>query len=159
MSRKFADDVELPNRDPSAGNYAARKTYVDTLVADAVNITTGTLNKARLPGVLSTVRTVNPSGGTISIDANTFGNTIQSTLTGDATLNVPTNGGDDQILQLVALASGAQRVLTLHASFGRLTSITTTLTIPSGKVARVALRRTDITGSAKWLVESVGVEQ
>lgn len=108
---------------------------------------------------LRSVRTVNPSGGTISINADTDGDTIKSTLTGDATLNVPTNGFEDQILQGVVLASSAQRVLTFHASLGRLTAITNTLTIPSGKVGRYALRRTDITGSAKWLVESVGVEQ
>lgn len=145
--------------DPTANDHAARKGYVDARVGDAANITTGTLDNARLPAVLSGVRTVNPSGGTISIDANGAGNTIESTLTGDATLNVPTNGSNTQILQGIVLASGAQRVLTFHASLGRLTAIANTLTIPSGKVGRYALRRTDITGSAKWLVESVGVEQ
>jgi hypothetical protein len=159
MARKFADDVELPNRDPSSGNYAGRKAYIDARVADAANITTGTVDNARLPRALSGVRTVNPSSGTIAVDATNAANNINSTLTGDATLGYPTDGVECQVIQGAVLASGAQRILTFHASYGRLTGIGNTLTIPSGKVGRYALRRTDITGSAKWLVESVGVEQ
>jgi len=158
MSRKFADDVELPNRDPSAGNYAARKTYVDNRVADAANITTGTLDRARLPTVLFGQRTVNPSGGVIAIDASIAGNFIESTMSSATTVNVPTNGVDNQIIQGIVLASTGA-VLTFHASLGRLGPIANTLTIPTGKIARYVLRRTDITGSAKWLVEAASVEQ
>ncbi|MBK8246293.1 MAG: hypothetical protein IPK85_02620 [Gemmatimonadetes bacterium] len=104
-------------------------------------------------------QTAAPSAGAISIDADLASGGADSTLTGDATLNVPTNGSNGQIIQGAVLASGAQRILTFHASYGRLTGIASTLTIPSGKVGRYAIRRTDITGSAKWLVESVGVEQ
>lgn len=100
-----------------------------------------------------------PSGGTISIDASLASGGADSTLTGDATLNVPTNGSAGQVIQGAVLASGAQRTLTFHASFGRLTGIASTLVIASGKVGRYVIRRTDVTGSAKWLVESVGVEQ
>lgn len=109
--------------------------------------------------VVSVPLSAAPSGGAISIDADLASGGADSTLTADATLNVPTNGVNGQLIQGAVLASGAQRILTFHASFGRLTGIANTLTIPSGKVGRYAARRTDITGSAKWLIESVGVEQ
>ena len=125
----------------------------------ATDINSGTLGNSYLPKVLSPTRTATPSGGTISVDADVAGNYLNSTLTGDATLNVPTNGAAEQVLQGAAFASGAQRVLTFHASYGRLSGIGSTLTIPSGKVGRYTLRRTDITGSAKWLVEAAAVEQ
>lgn len=108
---------------------------------------------------IGVVRGVTPASGVIDINANTAGNSIDSTLTVDTTLNVPTNGTSGQVLQGTVVASGAQRILTFNASFGRLTGITATLTIPTGKVGRYSLRRTDITGSAKWLVEATGVEQ
>lgn len=109
--------------------------------------------------ILSVPQTVAPSGGTISIDADAVGNNVNSSLSADATLNVPTNGSDGQVIQGAVLASAAQRILTFHASYGRLTGIGSTLTIPSGKVGRYSARRTDVTGSAKWLIEAVGVEQ
>jgi hypothetical protein len=141
------NDARLSDaRTPTAHNHAGSE------------ITSGTLDTARLPNLLSAVRTVAPSAGTISINADTAGNNVDSTLTGDATLNVPTNGAPGQVIQGAALASGAQRVLTFHASYGRLSPIIATLTIASGKVGRYAIRRTDITGSAKWLVEAAGVE-
>jgi hypothetical protein len=105
------------------------------------------------------VRTVAPSAGAIAINANTVGDSVDSTLTGDATLDVPTNGAAGQVIQGTCHASGAQRVLTFNASYGRLTGIAATLTIPSGKLGRYSIRRTDLTGSAKWLVEAAGVEQ
>lgn len=157
MARAVGTSVTVPGN-PTQALELTPKQYVDARVADAVNITTGTLDNARLPKTLSGVRTVNPSGGTISIDANTAGNNINSTGSSATTLNVPTNGGDAQVLQLAIYASTGF-TLTFHASFGRLTGIASTLVIATGKVARVALRRTDVTGSAKWLVESVGVEQ
>lgn len=160
MSRKFADDVELPNRDPASGNYAARKTYVDTLSSDAGNLTVGTMAKQRLPAVLNVVRTIAQVGGFIDIDASVQGNTIKTTLASvDVTLNIPTLGTEDQVIQGIVYASTAQRVLTFHASFDRLTGITATQTIPTGKVLRYALRQINITGSAKWCVESVGITQ
>lgn len=116
-------------------------------------------NSITIANPAASVRTVAPSGGTISINATTIGNSIDSVLSGDVTLNVPSGGVAGQALQGSALASGAQRVITFHASLGRLTGIASTLVIPSGKVGRYALRRTDVTGAAKWLVESVGVEQ
>jgi hypothetical protein len=131
----------------------------------ADKFTDGTTNKIMTAtertklSAIGVVRSVSASAGTISIDANTAGNNIDTTLSADATLNVPTNGVAGQTLQGSVLASAAQRILTFNASYGRLTGITATLTIPSGKVGRYAIRRTDITGSAKWLVEAAAVEQ
>lgn len=157
MSRQFGTSILLP-ADPTVANEAATKGYVDAEVADAANVTAGQFSNARMPQVLSGVRTVNPSGGVIAIDASAVGNNINSTGSSATTLNVPTNGADGQVLQLAVYASTGF-TLTFHASFGRLTGIAATLVIATGKVARVAIRRTDVTGSAKWLVESVGVEQ
>lgn len=138
-----------------AGSYAAA---VHT--HSGADITSGTIQKQRLPSVINVVRTVAQVGGFIDIDASIQGNTIKTTLNSvDATLNVPTLGSEDQILQGVVYASTAQRILTFASGLGRLTGISATLTIPAGKIARYVLRRTDITGSAKWLIESVGVEQ
>jgi hypothetical protein len=107
---------------------------------------------------ISVPQTVNPSGGTISIDADAVGGSVNSTGSSATTLNVPTNGADGQVIQLAIYASTGF-TLTFHASFGRLTGIAATLVIATAKVARVAIRRTDVSGAAEWLVESVGVEQ
>lgn len=158
MARQYGTSILLAAY-PTAPMEVTPKQYVDDAAANASNLNTGTVGTARLPNMLTVPRAVNPSGGVIAIDADMSGTVIESTLTTDATLNVPTNGTTGLVVQGIVLASGAQRILTFHASFGRLTAITNTLTIPSGKIARYAIRRTDITGSAKWLVESVGVEQ
>lgn len=121
------------------------------------DISSGTVDNARLPGVLSPVRTVNPSSGSISINADTAGNNVDSTGSSATTLNVPTNGAPGQVIQGSVYASTGF-TLTFHASFGRLSPVASTLVIPTGKVARYAIRRTDVTGSAKWLVEAAGVE-
>lgn len=114
---------------------------------------------AQMPRVLSVVRTVNPSGGFIAINADTNGNSINSTLNGAAELSVPTGGTDTQLIQGFVLAATTTRVLTFATGLGRLAPVPATLTIPAGKVARYALRRTDITGAALWLVESAGIQQ
>lgn len=61
------------------------------------------------------------------------------TLTGDATLNPPTNPVDGQQWVGRFIASGAQRVLTLAGGLRRPTGIATTLTIVSGRRGEVAL--------------------
>lgn len=130
----------------------------DKLINGSTNVIMTSAERSKLSAI-GVVRTVSASGGTVSIDANAAGNNIDTTLSTDATLNVPTNGTAGQVLQGSVLASSAQRILTFHALFGRLTGIGATLTIPTGKVGRYAIRRTDVTGSAKWLVEAAAVEQ
>lgn len=158
MSRKFTDDVELPNRDPSAGNYAARKTYVDNKVADATQVTTNQFDNNRMPRVLSPVRALTPSVGALSIDASVVGNNIDVTVGAAFTQNVPTNGVAGQVLNVTCYASGAY-VVTFNASFVRLGSIASTLSIPSGKFARYQLRCTNASGTLTWIVEAAAVSQ
>lgn len=140
-----------------------RANHTGTQSADT--LTDGTTNKAFLAtertklSAIGVARTVSASAGVIAVDASTAGNNLNTTLSADATLNVPSNGVDGQVLQGSVLASTAQRILTFHASYGRLTNIGATLTIPSGKVGRYAIRRTDVTGSAVWLVEAAAVQQ
>lgn len=131
---------------------------VDKTADGTTNKVYSAADKSKLAAI-GVVRTVAASAGSITVDASAAGNNIDTTLTGDATLAVPTNGTSGQVLQGTVLASGAQRVLTFHASLGRLGTLAATLTIPSGKVGRYALRRTDITGSAQWLVEAAAVQQ
>jgi hypothetical protein len=130
----------------------------DKLLDGSTNKIMTATERTKLTGI-GLVRGITPAAGVINIDASVNGNNIDSTLSVDTTVNVPTNGASGQTLQGTVLASGAQRVLTFNASYGRLTGIGATLTIPSGKVGRYAIRRTDVTGSAKWLVEAAGVEQ
>lgn len=137
---------------------AAAAVSADKLADGVTNKIMTATERSKLSAI-GVVRGVSVSGGTISIDASVAGNNVDTTMSADATLNVPTNGAAGQVIQGTVLASTAQRVLTFHASFGRLTGIGSTLTVPTGKVGRYALRRTDITGSAKWLVEAAGVEQ
>jgi hypothetical protein len=155
MSRKFADDVELPNRDPASGNYAARKTYVDTKVADAANITTGRLDPARMPAILSPVRVLSISGGVLAIDASVVGNNVDVTVGANFTQNVPTNGTPGQVIQVTCFAGSAYTV-TFNASFWRITTVAATLDIPAGDIARYTLRCTAASGSTIWIVEAAG---
>jgi hypothetical protein len=129
-----------------------------THVHAATDVTSAQFSNARMPQVLTGVRVVNPVANVIDINADTVGNQIDSTLTADATLNVPTNGATGQVIQGTVLASGAARVLTFNASFARFSGIGPTLNISSAKIGRYSIRRTNLTGSTKWIVEAVGVE-
>lgn len=61
------------------------------------------------------------------------------TLTGDATLNPPTNPVDGQQWQVRFIASAAQRTLTLAGGLRRPSHIAVTLVIASGRRGDVAL--------------------
>lgn len=61
------------------------------------------------------------------------------TLTGDATLNPPTNPVDGQQWQARFIASAAQRTLTLAGGLRRPSHIAVTLVIASGRRGDVAL--------------------
>ncbi|MGH8879610.1 MAG: hypothetical protein ACRD0P_20050 [Stackebrandtia sp.] len=71
-------------------------------------------------------------GTTITLDAST-GSFFRGSLAGNRTLAVPTNGTDGQRLLVEALASTTQRTLTINASILRASTITSPITIPSGK--------------------------
>lgn len=71
-------------------------------------------------------------GATITLDSS-LGTFFRVSLAGDRTLAVPTNGTDGQRLLVEALASSAQRILTLNASILLIVGAATPITIPSGK--------------------------
>lgn len=159
MSRKFADDVELPNRDPSSGNYAARKTYVDTVGSNASGLTSGTVANARLPKVMSPVATGTVSGGLLALDASALaGNNVDVSTGTSYTQSVPTNGTAGQVLSVTVWTTAAITI-TFNASFIRLGSIAATLAPAISKFARYQLRCTNASGTLTWIVEAAAVGQ
>lgn len=118
------------------------------------DITSGTIAAARLPLV------PNPPvaltyGTAPTIDAS-LGNYRTMTMTGDATVGgTVSNGVDGQILRLRSTASGAQRVLTLHANLIRPSHIGSTLTIPSAKKCDLLIAY----DGSNWYVMSAQVYQ
>lgn len=97
--------------------------------------------------------TLNGAGS--AINANLY-NSVNITLAGDGTLNVPTGGSDHQSIQVVAYASGALRTLTFAAGFERLAGIDASYPIPSGKKLRVSMRRSTL-GTSGWIIEAAAV--
>jgi hypothetical protein len=154
MSRKFADDVELPNRDPSSGNYAARKAYVDALVADAVNITTGTLSAQRLPKVLSPINVSTEAGPNVQL-TNTSWNYKNMTATGNLNFLAPTTNDERQILQVAVLASGGGRTITFETGIAIQKGGTRSFVLASGELLRFSLEYSSLL--AKWVLTAVGI--
>jgi hypothetical protein len=97
------------------------------------------------------------SGTSLSIDASIGSTSVDYTATGNAAVNVPTNGQNGQVVQLAILASGAARTITFDAGIDRLTGISASYTPASGKLLRAALRYSTLTG--KWTVEAAAVTQ
>jgi hypothetical protein len=155
MSRKSGDILEgPPGIDPTTSDQYARKGYVDNKVADAANLTTGTVDKARLPFPATQARTVSPSSGVININASTYGSTVKNTIASSATLAVPTNGSEDMVIEgIVYCNSSSALTLTLASGFQRLSSVSSSLSIPAGKYARYTLRFCSIASTTFWLVE------
>lgn len=127
-------------KDPAAATAGLRTLGTGATQAAAGNhthaataITSGTLAAARLPNVLSTVRTVTFSA-TPTLDPTTAGNYVQITATGDITsLDVtPTGATDRQKLEVAVLASLADRSVTVAAAVRTSTGVTRgPYTIPS----------------------------
>lgn len=121
----------------------------------ASDLTSGTLSNARLPRVLSPVTATTGVTGAQSTDAATAGNFLNWTMTGNATLNAPTNPTDGQILHLRALASGATRTITLGSGVQNASGATFPLSVSSGKVGRVALEYMGLISA--WVVTAAVV--
>ena len=95
--------------------------------------------------------TATPTGSyTVNADAGTD---WYLTLTADRTITV-TGGVDGKMILVDAVASSAQRVLTVSGATPT-TGTAATLTIPSGKVGTVGLRRTNGT----WRILAQGVDE
>jgi hypothetical protein len=121
----------------------------------ASDLSTGTLSNARLPRVLSPVTALTGQTGAISTDAATAGNFIDWTCTGNVTLNAPTNPSNHQILHIAALASGATRTVTLGSGVQNASGATFPLSVPSGKVGRIALEYVGLLSA--WVVTAAVV--
>lgn len=93
----------------------------------------------------------------INIDASAR-DAISLDMEANATLNVPTNGVDFKVIQVVAYANGDDRTLTFHANYERLDGIDQSYVIPEGKKLRASIRCSTV-GSTTWIVEAVGVTQ
>ena len=96
----------------------------------AADITSGILDTARIPAVLSPRFTITYAA-TVTPDCNN-GPYQVCTATGAVALAIPTNATEDYRLTLRFIASAAQRVVTFNASYKRPSHIASTLTIPSG---------------------------
>lgn len=92
--------------------------------------------------------------GTITPDAGA-NSRYNYTLIGNATLAIPSNGGDQDEVLMFFSASGATRVLTLSTSYFALGSIPASLNIPSGSEAYVQVRRSTLVGG--WVVVHAGL--
>lgn len=121
---------------------------------DASAINAGTLSNARLPNVLSQVRTL--SGATITVDASAAGSLINVTATADTTFAVPTNPTDRQVLRIAVLASGASRNVTFNASIRLSTGLTSrTFSVPSGQALMTALEYSSLLSA--WVLTAATV--
>lgn len=110
--------------------------------------------RTEIPKVSATAATLN--GTNASIDSAVY-NVVNLTLTGAGGFNVPTNGVEGRLIQVAALASGADRTLTFNASIKRLTGISQAITIPNGLVLRAALRYSSLAGA--WILEAAALTQ
>lgn len=146
------NDIDFVGAGGDWGTTTPYSTTDSTLLLSDIKV-----NGARIPKPPDSVVINSPSN--LNLTANDNVRMVNITISAAVTLNVPTSGADGSVLQLAFLASGASRTLTFDAGNARLTGIVSAYAIPSGKVFRCVLRRSDITGSAKWIVESAGIEQ
>lgn len=138
----IGNDARLSDaRTPTAHNHAA------------TDINSGTLNAARLPLVPNPPVTLT-YGASLTPDA-AVGNLRECTMTGDATLNAPTNPTTGQVLFLDFLASAAARTLTIDAGITRFVGINSAIVIESGKILRLVLYRSGLAGPG-WVVVAKG---
>lgn len=108
-------------------------------VTDALNTRVTALESASV-STLSYSATVTPDASV----AKSF----KLSMTGDATLAVPTNGAEGNRLFIAVTASGADRTLTLSGSYRLTTGTSATIVIPNTKTQYIGLR---YNGSA-WAV-------
>lgn len=126
----------------------------------AADIGSGTLAAARLPNVLSTVRSAVTYAASITLDPTVAGNYIPITATGDITsLGVSLTGAvDRQKLEVVVLASGATRDVTVASAVHTSTGLTRgPYSITSGEVGVFLFEYFSL--SADWVLVSAFVTE
>ena len=111
---------------------------------------------AAIPRVLYSTRASSHSTD-ITLDAAAAGNNFSLTVTANVAFNVPTGLSDHQALQVVILASGGTRTITLSGSFARVVGINTSYAVPSGKLLRLSLRYSAL--NSVCLVEAAALQQ
>lgn len=116
MPKRFATPIQLPG-DPTGALEAATKQYVDGRPLpphqhSAGDITTGTLDPARLPRVLPVLQSFSvASGGTHTTDAS-LGSYVDLTVNGgNAIIALPTNGVNRQTVEYAIYALSATSVI------------------------------------------------
>jgi hypothetical protein len=117
------------------------------VIADVTSLQAALDGKAAVPAA-PTAQTI--ASGTITPDAN-VNKRYNYTLTGNATLGTPANGGDQDVIFMFFSASGANRVLSFGSAYYGVSGSPTSLTIPSGEQAYVCVRRSAVSG--RWIVE------
>lgn len=122
------------------------------------DVTSGTVDAARLPLVLSDVRAANIGTATYNLNASSAGgNNVDLTATGNPTIAAPTNPSNGQVVQYSVLASGAARTVTIDAAIERLTGVDASYAPASGKVFRLSIRYSGLRSA--WVAEAAAVEQ
>jgi hypothetical protein len=153
------DDTEGSSFDvamPSGGDVDELTALTNTVTQNTGVLRLGnTIGTAALPRVLSLRRTHSATTGNITIDASLSGNNREVTATGNITFLAPTGGIFAQVLQVEVLASGGSRTITIDSGIQRLTGVTATYTVPSGKLLRLALRYSALANA--WVAESAAV--
>lgn len=161
--------------DPVSANQLTRKAYVDAVALPTggatdnilVRDSTDRLGKWLPPHLaaapLATTFAGSGSGAAIDISSTvSAGGAVNVVMTtaGGITINLPTNGFDMLPVHYTILNSvGSTQNVTFHASFLRLAGLAAVNALPNGKIMRAVVRRTDISGSAQWILESVGNTQ
>jgi len=125
------DNTSDVNKPISTATQAALDLKAALTVTDALNTRVTALEGA-------SVATLTYSG-TVTPDANTA-KSFKLSMTGDATLAIPTNGSEGNRLFIAVTASGADRTLTLNGSYRLTTGTSATIVIPNSKTQYIGLR-------------------
>lgn len=109
-------------------------------------------------GAVTTPRLIRPPvtityAATVTIDAST-GDAFAITATGPLALNAPTNPTNGQPLVVEVLASGANRIVTVHSAIVPAVGLTAAFTVVSGKVGFFGLRYSTLAGNWVMLAQS-----
>lgn len=133
---------------PTNGTFLKRVAGAWTATTlDAADVTTGTVDPARLPAVPGSVVAATV-GTSVTLDAAT--GSIRNLTTTGATLAVaaPTNGAERQVLRVaVKRSTAAATTVNFDAAIGLSTGLTTrAYPIPSGKALFAALEFSSLTG-------------
>lgn len=115
-------------------------------------------DRTYMPVSFSDTVTTNSATGDQTLDP-LLGNNKNFVMTADIQILEPIAGDDGQVMQIAARASGAQRIVTIHANIERLDGLPATYTVGVGLIFRGALRYCEIAlgGAGGWILEAARV--